>query len=91
MKAHEGGYYIRLNAKDVPGALGRHRHAHGRARAFRSKVSSSGRICVLSDVGRDGVPTRTVVLITHQTMEADGARSACADRRGRLHRRASRN
>ena len=21
MKAHEGGYYIRLNAKDVPGAL----------------------------------------------------------------------
>ena len=31
MRAHEGGYYIRFNAKDVPGRPGGHRHPHGRA------------------------------------------------------------
>ena len=68
MKAHEGGYYIRLNAKDVPGAFA----------AIASRMAEAG-ISLESviqrpdlratDVPHSDVTTRTVVLITHSTME----------------------
>jgi homoserine dehydrogenase len=66
MRAHEGGYYIRLNAKDVPGALA----------AIATRMGESG-ISIESviqrpdlQVGGAGAGTRTVVLLTHSTMEA---------------------
>lgn len=70
MRAHEGGYYIRLNAKDVPGALAAIATRMGQHEIsidsiiqrpdLKAKVSTE-----------DGVPTRTVVMITQQTLEAD--------------------
>jgi homoserine dehydrogenase len=69
MRAHEGGYYIRLNLKDVPGALA----------AIASRVGSAG-ISLESVIQRPDLrvtdpaagdeKTRTVVLMTHETMEA---------------------
>jgi homoserine dehydrogenase len=69
MRAHEGGYYIRLNAKDVPGALA----------AIATRMGESG-ISIESVIQRPdlhvsganggGQGTRTVVLLTHSTMEA---------------------
>ena len=69
MRAHEGGYYIRLNAKDVPGALA----------AIASRMGERG-ISIESIIQRPdlrvddpaavGLATRTVVLLTHETMEA---------------------
>ncbi|HEY8596705.1 MAG TPA: homoserine dehydrogenase [Devosiaceae bacterium] len=68
MRAHAGGYYIRLNAKDVPGALA----------AIATRMAESG-ISLESVIQRPdlrvinpsdgGEPVRTVVLITHETME----------------------
>jgi homoserine dehydrogenase len=68
MRAHEGGYYIRLDAKDVPGAFA----------AIASRMGAEG-ISLESVIQRpdlratDGVPsdvpTRTVVLLTHSTLE----------------------
>jgi homoserine dehydrogenase len=69
MRAHEGGYYIRLNAKDVPGALA----------SITSRMAEHG-ISIDSVIQRsdlnakalapDGSSTRTVVMITQQTLES---------------------
>jgi len=68
MKAHEGGYYIRLNARDVPGALA----------AIASRMGAAG-ISLESVIQRpdlrasDAAPAdtsmRTIVLLTHSTLE----------------------
>ncbi len=69
MRAHAGGYYIRLNVRDVPGALA----------AITKRVGESG-ISLESVVQRpdlqvpikrlDQEATRTLVLITHETLES---------------------
>jgi homoserine dehydrogenase len=69
MRAHEGGYYIRLNARDVPGAF-----ANIATRMAEVEISLESVIqrsdLRVNDAASDGVNTRTVVLITHSTMEA---------------------
>ncbi|MEO8684015.1 MAG: homoserine dehydrogenase [Devosia sp.] len=70
MKAHEGGYYIRLNAKDVPGALAAITTRMGEhAISIDSVIQRSD--LKAKDMPPDGVPTRTVVMITQQTLEAN--------------------
>jgi len=69
MRAHEGGYYIRLNAKDVPGALA------AIASRMAEHAISIDSVIQRSDLSAkagapDGSPTRTVVMITQQTLEA---------------------
>jgi homoserine dehydrogenase len=69
MRAHEGGYYIRLNAKDVPGALA----------AIASRMGENG-ISIesviqrpdlrVTDPSTEGMQVRTVVLLTQETMES---------------------
>ena len=69
MQAHKGGYYIRLNVRDVPGALA----------AITTRVGESG-ISLESVIQRPDlkIPTsgaeqgksRTLVLITQDTMES---------------------
>lgn len=68
MRAHEGGYYVRFNAKDVPGALA----------AIATRMSEHG-ISIesviqrpdlkISNLSLEDEPTRTIVLITHETLE----------------------
>jgi homoserine dehydrogenase len=67
MKAHEGGYYIRLNAKDIPGAFA----------AIASRMGAAG-ISLESVIQRpdlrvaetaESQASRTIVLLTHSTME----------------------
>jgi homoserine dehydrogenase len=69
MRAHEGGYYIRLNARDVPGAF-----ANIATRMAELDISLESVIqrsdLSVADAEDAGVKTRTVVLITHSTMEA---------------------
>jgi homoserine dehydrogenase len=69
MRAHEGGYYIRLNAKDVPGALAAIASRMGGAEISLESVIQRPDLRVMDTTG-DGVPTRTVVLLTQSTMEA---------------------
>jgi homoserine dehydrogenase len=69
MRAHEGGYYIRLNAKDVPGALAAIASRMGGAGISLESVIQRPDLRVIDD-GVDGQKTRTVVLLTHSTMEA---------------------
>jgi homoserine dehydrogenase len=69
MRAHEGGYYIRLNAKDVPGALAAIASRMGAAGISLESVIQRPDLRVTDD-GMDGSKTRTVVLLTHSTMEA---------------------
>jgi homoserine dehydrogenase len=69
MRAHDGGYYIRLNAKDVPGALA------AIASRMAEHAISIDSVIQRSDlnakaVAPDGSPTRTVVMITQQTLES---------------------
>ena len=69
MRAHDGGYYIRLSAKDVPGALA------GIATRMGERGISIDSVIQRSDlsakaVAPDGSPTRTVVMITQQTLES---------------------
>ena len=70
MKAHEGGYYIRLNAKDVPGALAAIAKRMGEHSISIDSVIQRSDLKA-KDVSPDGVPTRTVVMITQQTLEAN--------------------
>jgi homoserine dehydrogenase len=75
-RPHEGGYYIRLAAKDVPGAL-----ASITTRMGERNISIDS-VIQRSDLGAkatapDGSPTRTVVLITQQTLES-GVRESLA-------------
>lgn len=77
MRAHEGGFYIRLNAKDVPGALA------AIATRMGDKSISIDSVIQRSDLGAkavapDGSPTRTVVMITQQTLESS-VREALAE------------
>ncbi len=70
MKAHEGGYYVRLNARDVPGALAAIATRMGEhAISIDSVIQRSD--LKAKDAPEDGVPTRTVVMITQQTLEAN--------------------
>ena len=69
MRAHEGGYYIRLNAKDIPGALAAIASRMGAAGISLESVIQRPDLRV-SDDSADGGKTRTVVLITHSTLEA---------------------
>ena len=69
MRAHEGGYYIRLNAKDIPGALAAIASRMGAAGISLESVIQRPDLRV--DAGSEpGEQTRTVVLITHSTSEA---------------------
>jgi homoserine dehydrogenase len=68
-RAHEGGFYIRLSAKDVPGALA------AIATRMGEKSISIDSVIQRSDLGAkviapDGSPARTVVMITQQTLES---------------------
>jgi homoserine dehydrogenase len=67
MKAHEGGYYIRLNAKDVPGAFAAIASRMGAAGISLESVIQRPDLRV-TDAAAD-VSIRTIVLITHSTME----------------------
>jgi homoserine dehydrogenase len=69
MRAHEGGYYIRLNAKDVPGALAAIATRMGSAEISLESVLQRKDL-IVTDAAADGTPVRTIVLITHSTMEA---------------------
>ncbi len=74
MRAHKGGYYIRLNARDVPGALASitTRMAEGNI-SLQSVIQRPDLRVELPGVAAD--ETRTVVLITYETAE-DTIRSA---------------
>jgi homoserine dehydrogenase len=68
-RAHEGGFYIRLSAKDVPGALA------AIATRMGEKSISIDSVIQRSDLSAkalapDGSATRTVVMITQQTLES---------------------
>lgn len=67
--AHAGGYYIRLNARDVPGAL-----ASIAARMGENQISIESVIqrpdLKVSDPVEGEAPTRTVVLLTQETLES---------------------
>ena len=67
MKAHEGGYYIRLNAKDVPGAFAAIASLMGAAGISLESVIQRPDLRA-TDAASD-VTIRTIVLITHSTME----------------------
>jgi homoserine dehydrogenase len=69
MKAHAGGYYIRLNVKDVAGALAAIATRMGERGISLESVIQRPDLRVKDESG-DGVQTRTVVLITQETMEA---------------------
>ncbi|MEO8756290.1 MAG: homoserine dehydrogenase [Devosia sp.] len=68
MKAHEGGYYIRLNAKDVPGALAAVARRMGEAGISLESVIQRPDLRV-SDAATAGISIRTIVLLTHSTLE----------------------
>src|SRR3569623_948585 len=68
MKAHEGGYYIRLNAKDVPGAFAAIASRMGAAGISLESVIQRPDLRV-TDATSAGVSIRTIVLLTHSTLE----------------------
>ena len=68
MKAHEGGYYIRLNAKDVPGALAAVARRMGEAGISLESVIQRPDLRV-SEAAPAGISMRTIVLLTHSTLE----------------------
>jgi homoserine dehydrogenase len=68
MKAHEGGYYIRLNAKDVPGAFAAIASRMGAAGISLESVIQRPDLRV-SEPAPAGVSMRTIVLLTHSTLE----------------------
>jgi len=69
MRAHEGGYYIRLNVRDVPGALAAITKRLGESAISLESVIQRPDLQV--PVQRiDQEVTRTVVLITQETLES---------------------
>jgi homoserine dehydrogenase len=69
IKAHAGGYYIRLDLKDVPGALAAIATRMGeRGISLESVIQRADLRATQAEA--EGTQTRTVVLITHETMEA---------------------
>jgi homoserine dehydrogenase len=69
MRAHEGGYYIRLNAKDIPGALAAIASRMGGAGISLESVIQRSDLHV-SEPEAVAEKCRTVVMLTHSTMEA---------------------
>lgn len=69
MRAHEGGYYVRLNARDVPGAFANIATRMGGLGISLESVIQRSDLHVTGEAGDDQA-CRTVVLITHSTMEA---------------------
>ncbi|MDB5623117.1 MAG: homoserine dehydrogenase [Devosia sp.] len=70
MRAHEGGFYIRLSAKDVPGALAAIATRMGERSISIDSVIQRSDLGVKA-VAEDGTPIRTVVMITQRTLESD--------------------
>ncbi|MEO5806666.1 homoserine dehydrogenase [Devosia sp.] len=68
LRAHDGGFYIRLNAKDVPGALAAIAARMGERGISIESVIQRPDLHVKANAA-DGQPTRTVVLLTQQTLE----------------------
>ncbi len=68
IREHEGGYYIRLNVRDVPGAFAAIASRMGAAGISLESVIQRPDLRV-SEPGVNGTDTRTVVLLTHSTME----------------------
>ena len=68
-RAPEGGYYIRLNAKDIPGALAAIASRMGEAGISLESVIQRPDLRV-ADADVDGEKTRAVVLLTQSTLEA---------------------
>jgi homoserine dehydrogenase len=69
MKAHEGGYYVRLNLKDVAGAFAAVATRMGERGISLESIIQRSDLSV-KDAAPGGTQTRTVVMITHSTMEA---------------------
>jgi homoserine dehydrogenase len=68
MRAHEGGYYIRLNVKDVPGAFAAIATRMGEAGISLESVIQRPDLRV-SEPGIVESEVRTVVLLTQSTLE----------------------
>jgi len=68
MRAHEGGYYIRLNVRDVPGAFAAIATRMGAAGISLESVIQRPDLRV-SEPGVNGTESRTVVVLTHSTLE----------------------
>eukprot|EP01035_Chromulina_nebulosa_P010194 gene10194-13710_t len=68
MKAHASGYYIRLNAKDVPGALAAVASRMAGAGISLESVIQRPDLRV-TDATQSNVSIRTIVLLTHSTLE----------------------
>jgi homoserine dehydrogenase len=68
MREHEGGYYIRLNVRDIPGALAAIATRMGTAGISLESVIQRPDLKAGLE-GNEGGPTRVVVLLTHSTME----------------------
>ncbi|HWJ87505.1 MAG TPA: homoserine dehydrogenase [Pelagibacterium sp.] len=69
MRAHEGGYYIRLNARDVPGALAAIATRMGESNISLESVIQRPDLRA-NESGPEAENSRTVVLITHETIES---------------------
>jgi len=67
MRAHEGGYYIRLSVHDVPGALAAIATRMGEAGISLESVIQRPDLVAADTAGTS--EARTVVLITHRTIE----------------------
>ncbi len=77
VRAHDGGYYIRLQARDVPGALASiTSHMAAGGISIESVIQRPDLQAVVGD--EDDGSFRTVVMITHNTTE-DSVRSALAE------------
>ncbi len=68
MRAHEGGYYIRLNVRDVPGALAAIATRMGAGGISLDSVIQRPDLRA-SEPAEAGSDSRTVVLLTQSTME----------------------
>ena len=67
-RAHEGGFYIRLSAKDVPGALAAITTRMGEKSISIDSVIQRSDLSAKA-MAPDGSPIRTVVMITQRTLE----------------------
>ncbi|MCF6344226.1 MAG: homoserine dehydrogenase [Devosiaceae bacterium] len=68
MRTHEGGYYIRFNAKDVPGTLGVITTSMGKHGISIESIIQRPDLQA-ENASIKGENTRTIILITHETME----------------------
>ena len=68
IRAHEGGYYIRLNVRDVPGAFAAIATRMGAAGISLESVIQRPDLRV-TEPGVSGAESRTVVVLTHSTLE----------------------